>query len=773
MKKQTTLFVCPSMIVVALTLYGCGDHGGRQHPTVCPVPPQPSVGKDSAVSPVVVPTNSEISDFTPLAWAEAEAKADSMLTRMTPCEKYYLMMGIGWENRSVPKWGYYVGGTPSLPHLGIPSLNMHDASGGFRTIRKEFIGTVTAWPSMLAWAATWDVELVKTLAMSLGAEFRGKGANGILGPSLNVHRVARGGRNFELLGGEDPYLASRLVSAYIAGVHSQGVFTVMKHWVLNHQETNRESQSSDAGDKVKWEIYYQPFKSAIRAGVTAAMCSYNKENTTYSCSNAHELAVLKKTLHFRGFVQSDWWASHGTTVAAGLDQEMPGSIKDSMYLSPDNLNSVELTDVDASVRRILSVMYRMDLFGRTRCTPPNCAEHMLTNVTSATHIALARKAAAESIVFLKSDWSLPLSGKKRIAVIGQAAVASAYDPTAEGAAWNTGDYYSGGGSGHVVARHVVTPFQGISERCIKENIECLFAEKGREARNLAVWADVVIVVAATTSGEGQDRKNLSLDHGADGLIETVAKIAQQKTIVLVQTPGAVLMPWAKSVSNIFAMFLGGQETGHAWADVLFGDIAPSGRLPIMMPVSENDTIVPQTGVSAEYTEGMETSYRSSRFKSAFVFGHGLTYTTFDFETPVEQLCSCIIEAICISIVVKNMGTIAARTVPQLYLEFPKVANYPKPLLKGFKKTEVIPPGNTSTVVFILTDEDMSYYSEIRERWELASASDLTAHIGESSQDIRQVMKLSSARSSRVISDDCDKSTPAFGKVPTVEHYLHV
>merc|ERR1740121_257654 len=238
----------------------------------------------------------------------------------------------------------------------------------------------------------------------------------------------------------------------------------------------------------------------------------------------------------------------------------------------------------------------------------------------------------------------------------------------------------------------------------------------------------------------KDRKDLNLDGGADALIEAVAKVSKN-TIVLMQIPGVVVMPWRGSVSAILAMFLGGQETGNAWAAVLFGDHAPTGRLPVMMPATEQDTIQPESEDHVPYSEGLATSYRNKHFKAAFPFGHGLTYTTFEFSSPSKFPCDYD-QKQCINITVRNTGLRPGRAVAQLYLEFPPAAGQPGPVLKGFQKTPQLLPQESMVVTFGLTDRDLSYYSAHHANPGWVQARRATAHIGASSADLSQVVYLS-------------------------------
>ena len=529
---------------------------------------------------------------TPLSWQSARAEAQALAREMTAAEKASLMLGIGWSDGVLTKW-HYVGNIPPVARLGVPPLNMMDAAGGFRTYWTELVGTVTCWPSLLSLAASWDPELVRQFAAALGAEFRGKGANAILGPSVNVHRVARNGRNFEYLSGEDPYLGSQLVPAYVQGVQGAGVMAVTKHFALNQQETHRNSASSVVDDATKWQLYYPPFEAAVRAGTSGVMCSYNRVNGTYACGDAVGISRdLKGAMGFQGFVQSDWDATHSTSVAAGLDQEMPmtydyreaGILAGRHYFDGKNLGALSGAAVDEAATRILTPVARLRLLNRSYCAAP-CEAALRANVTSAAHAALARAAAAAGIVLLQNDGVLPLAAPRvrAIAIIGAAADARVYDPAGASqgqGGWHQGDYYSGGGSGHVTAgAAVVSPLRGIAARARAAGMAVHLSPTNdvSAAVALARTVDVAIVVGGATSGESVDRPNLSLDHGGDALIAAVAAAAP-KTVALVAAPGAFLTPWRGAVAAAAVLFLGGQESGNAWADVLFGDVPPTGRL---------------------------------------------------------------------------------------------------------------------------------------------------------------------------------------------------
>jgi len=651
-----------------------------------------------------------------MSWEEARELAEASVHAMGLCDKHLLMQGVGWQNFSGMKTGYYVGTTYGNPDLGIPSLNMNDAAGGFRTYWEGEVGTVTAWPSLLSVAATWDSDRVEEFGEALGEEFVGKGANAILGPSVNVHRVARGGRNFEYMSGEDPYLGSKLTTAYVKGVQSRGVMTTVKHWVLNNQETNRNTMSANADRLTKEELYYPPFKAAVLANTSATMCSYNRIDGIHSCANGEEMnGILKGEWGYQGFVMSDWWALHGSTLTAGVDQEMPGW-PTANYFNASVLKQTNQSAVDEAATRILTSMFRLHLPDRTRCWVPHCASLEYANVTSPAHTALARTLAAESVVLLKNAHeTLPLTatGLQTLAVIGTPAVAQPYNTALPGAVWNQGDYYSGGGSGHVTAFNITTPLQAIKNRAAELGIAVTYTNDV----SVAAQADVTIVFGATTSGEAADRPNLTLDDNADELIRQVAAVAS-RTVVLLQIPGVTLMPWHESVAAIAVMFLGGQETGGAWADVIFGDRAPVGRLPVGIPTSAASTIEPSLDLDVNYSEGLSTSYRNPDFSFDFPFGFGLTYTTFQWKNVYAFFCDGVNLPFCVNVTVHNNGDVASRDVVQLYVELPQ-APHPVTVLKDFVKTPVIAPAGSATVQLQLGSDQLSFWNQTTNAWQLA------------------------------------------------------
>mmetsp|Transcript_128278 Transcript_128278/g.369416 ORF Transcript_128278/g.369416 Transcript_128278/m.369416 type:complete len:320 (-) Transcript_128278:100-1059(-) len=301
------------------------------------------------------------------------------------------------------------------------------------------------------------------------------------------------------------------------------------------------------------------------------------------------------------------------------------------------------------------------------------------------------------------------------------------------------DYYSGGGSAHVLPGFVTTPLDAITRRAAAAGMVVVTSPSNNVtlATKVAKMADIVIAVVGTSSSEGFDRTDLNLYDGADDMISAVA--AERITIVLMQTPGAVLMPWRDNVLAIMNMFLGGEETGTAWARVLFGDSTPAGKLPIMHPATEADTIKPSATSPIKYSEGLFTSYRNPAFNSSFPFGHGLSYATFEYTVPEVVSQPACDAQVCFKLNVSNTGVHPGAEVVQVYLEFASAGpEIPHRILRGFEKTGIVSPGQSVQVSFGLSKRDLSLYEPGRGR---VLQRDARAHIGSSSVDIRHVIEL--------------------------------
>eukprot|EP00429_Kryptoperidinium_foliaceum_P017675 CAMPEP_0176044960 /NCGR_PEP_ID=MMETSP0120_2-20121206/22316_1 /TAXON_ID=160619 /ORGANISM="Kryptoperidinium foliaceum, Strain CCMP 1326" /LENGTH=823 /DNA_ID=CAMNT_0017378365 /DNA_START=84 /DNA_END=2555 /DNA_ORIENTATION=- len=686
---------------------------------------------------------------------------DALLNAMTRTEKYRMLRGVGWQNNS---WntldGYYIGNSGAQERFGIPSLNMQDNGQGFRTVTKDIIEQVTGWPCTLAITSSWSEEDTELWAEALGKEFRAKGANVILGPGVNVHRVARGGRNAEYNSGESPYLGKRLTPPYVQGVQSQSVLAVMKHFIGNNQETNRGSVDAIIDERTLWEVYYPPFKAAVDAGAASAMCSYNKINGKHACGNSENLIKdLKGTMGFEGFVMSDWWALHSFAAEDGVDQEMPGTFTPSIeaFFTDKNLDTLSDAKIDDMTRRQLVMMLRYGLFENPVCQPPDCDQELYRAVaTSPQHKQLNLRLATNAVTLLKNEAKvLPLSKKHstKIALIGPACDAK-QDVDRQLDDWMAGSYYNIGGSGRVIAGNVTTILAGVKAKCAEDGAGCVVqAYNGTDVKEALAFVkasapSVVLICGGAMSTEGKDRDSLSVDN--EDLLTGVAKgVADVPVVALTMVPAQTLMPWADDVHGALNVFLAGTYTGDAFASALFGDSNPSAKLPVTMPKSEADTILPCEGATCEYSEKLMVGFPAYQGKEvAFPFGHGLSYTTFTYSSLQAVVTAsadgavsgdlpsdCFATLVCISATVANKGSVSGVEVAQLYVEFPESAGEPPLLLKGFVRTQELPPGGEVKVTFPLYHSDLQVYAGRSEGWKSVDGL-FKFYVGSSSRDIR-------------------------------------
>ncbi|KAH3762986.1 glycoside hydrolase superfamily [Pelomyxa schiedti] len=638
-------------------------------------------------------------------------RAQALLDQMTLDQKLSMVHGVG---------GDYVGNTVEIGSLSIPSLHLEDGPQGVGDQTEQ----TTCWPSALTVTASWDADLFYQFGAAMSSEQRIKGSNVMLGPMTNIARVPVGGRNFESTG-EDPTLASVYAAQSVKGIQSQGVIACSKHVADNNQEFERKLESSHVDERTQYEIYYPHFKAAIDAGVGSLMCSYNKVNDTWACENDHLLnGDMKATLGFQGFVVSDWGAVHSTVESAlgGLDLEMP----DDQYFGTalaEAVASGEVSEacIDDKVLRILTSMFAVGLFDN-----PQTGNRSVDS-TSTEHNTLARDLSAAGTVLLKnSNKLLPLDAEnlKKIAVIGR----QGHDVP----------LISGYGSGHVRTPYIITPYDGIVERATGVNVTYTDGTIEFEAVQAAKDADVAIVVVGAESTEGVDRLTLALGelgNSEDDLISAVAN-AQPNTIVVINSPGAVLMPWESLVPSIVERFFPGQEDGHALSQILFGDVNPSGKLPLTFPMTDDQNPLqtkeqyPGVDRIVTYSEGLLVGYRwydAQNETPLYPFGHGLSYTSFDYSTIYAS-------SVGVKFVLKNTGSVAGAEVAQLYLGYPPEAGEPPKVLRGFNKV-LLSPGESSSVYFELSSQDFSIW-DVESHMFIQVHGTFTAYVGSSSRDIR-------------------------------------
>ncbi|EWT02113.1 beta-glucosidase [Intrasporangium oryzae NRRL B-24470] len=581
------------------------------------------------------------------------------------------------------------GYTPGVPRLGVPALLMSDASLGVTNPGYRPGDTATALPAGIALGASFDRELARTAGRMLGREARSRGFTVQLAGGINLARDPRNGRNFEYLS-EDPLLSAVLAAESINGIQGEGVISTIKHFSLNCNETNRHWLDAVIDPAAHRESDLLAFEIAIeRSQPGAVMTGYNKINGDYAGGNRVLIEdVLKGAWGYPGWVMSDWGATPDWEFAlAGLDQES-GAQMDSMMWQhqpfPENLPAAvadgrlpraRLSDM---VRRILRSMYAVGI--DTWAGDP--AQTVTVDLDA--HAQVALDTAREGIVVLANDGILPLAQQDgiRIAVIGGYAQTGVPTGTGSSAVTPPGGFAAVikiGGPGIMgVGRNLYlfpsSPLAELRSALPHAHIEFDPGMSPAEAALMARRSDLVIVFGIRLEGEGFDLADLSLPWGQDAVIDAVAA-ANPNTVVVLETGNPVTMPWRDQVRAIVQAWYPGQLGGRAIADVLTGAVNPSGRLPVTFPASLDQTPRPElpglgtpwgTPVEIHYDEGANVGYRwfaHHGHEPLFPFGHGLSYTTFDYS-GLEVAGGDTVTA---SVTVTNTGDRRGADVPQLYL----------------------------------------------------------------------------------------------------------
>jgi beta-glucosidase len=646
-----------------------------------------------------------------------DVRADLLLAEMTLDEKLAMVHGVA---------GQYIGTITNNSRLGIPEVHLQDGPAG---IANSGMMYVTALPAPIALAASWDTALSRQYGTVLGTEARGKGVQVLLAPMIHTVRVPQGGRNFETFG-EDPFLLSAMAAANVQGIQSQGVIATPKTFICNDQETDRGLASADVDERTLQEIYYAPFRASVRSGAGAVMTAYNLVNGRWASEAPQLGTVLKVMWGFRGFAVCDWGASFTPNGGAnnGLDLEMPleAHFGEPLQTTVQSGAVAEL-QVDEMVHRILATLFRFGIFD----SPTNGS--FSADVTSAAHTQFARDVAAQGIVLLKNTNDvLPLDP------------ASVHSIAVLGSAGGSNPIWVGNGSAWVYLPYYDVPVNAISNRAGPGIVVNYLQGDGgsiTQAVQLAQQADVAIVCVGEQTGEGTDRSSLSLPGDQDALVSAVAAVNPRTVVVLYENAGT-LMPWTDQVASALVAWYPGQEGGRALASVLFGDVNPSGKLPVTFPMASNQVPAnmlaqfPGTNYHTSYSERLLVGYRwydASNVPPRFAFGHGLSYTTFGYSNLTISSVSPAGQ-VAIGVDVRNSGSRAGAEVAQLYLGFPAVAGEPPKQLKGFQKV-LLQPGETRRVTFNLDWEDLAYWDVAGQAWAVP-AGNFQVMAGASSRDIR-------------------------------------
>ncbi|KAI1853966.1 hypothetical protein JX266_001107 [Neoarthrinium moseri] len=727
------------------------------------------------LSPPVYPSP-EGSGNSNSRWARAYEQAKHLSAQLTLEEKANLTRGYT---------GACVGNSGAVPRLGIPSLCFADAPLGVRG--QEF---VSSFPAQIHVAATWDRQLMYQYGKALGDEYHDKGVHVALGPVAGpLGRMARGGRNWEGLS-NDPYLAGEGLGEIVAGTQDAGVIATVKHFLLNEQEWRRmpnelgESISANADDRTIHELYLFPFMRGIKEGAGAAMCGYNRVNNSYACQNSKLMnGLLKTELGFEGFVVSDWQGQHSGVASAnaGLDIVMPdGGFWGNNLTQAVNNGSVTTTRVTDMVTRILASWYYMgqnDAFPK-KAMYSNAQKHEPVNVQG-DHSSLIREIGTAGTVLVKNvNNALPLQKPNFVCVYGYDATLSQspwQNPSRFGGGyevnfgWNTfnGTMIMGGGSGSGAPPYVISPFQAIQERVVKDKGILRWDFASENPSPAYVNADVALVFINAYASESFDRISLA-DTFSDNLVNNVAA-NYSNTIVVVHSAGIrTAENWIDhpNVTAVLYAGLPGQESGNSLVDILWGDESPSGKLPYTIARNQSDygallnsTVSFDAFPQDNFTEGLFIDYRyfdKNEIEPLFEFGFGLSYTTFDYgnltsslalnastaslpdaSVPIVQgghpsLWDTIATVTC---TITNNGSVAASEVTQLYIGIPgDEFEVPVRQLRGFERVP-LQPGDTSTVTFDLTRRDLSVWDHIVQQWRLQPGT-YNVTVGASSRDFR-------------------------------------
>ena len=704
---------------------------------------------------------------------DADARTRLLLGVMTQDEKLTLVFGYfssdaPWKNFKRPEEGLeqsagYVAGNS---RLGIPALRETDAGTGVASQPGANPRLRTALPSNLATVASWDPELASTGGRMIGNEARMSGFNVLLAGGINLTREPRNGRNFEY-GGEDPLLAANMVAGLIRGIQSNHIISTIKHYALNDQETNRTTLSVHVDDRSARMSDLLAFELAIRqSNPGAVMCAYNRVNGIYSCENPWLLdEVLKRDWGYKGFVMSDWGATHSTVAAAiaGLDQDSGYPFDAAPYFSGALKEAVEdgyvpAARLDDMAGRILRSMFVNGLFD----DPAEAGD-----IDFKSHAGVSQAAAEGAMVLLKNDRHLlPLGEAVRsILIVGSHADAGVL---------------SGGGSSQVypvgglalLEPHInggplvyfrSSPMQALAARS-RARIAYDPGTDVKAAAKLAKRSDVVIVFAHQWSTEGVDT-TMRLDEDQDGLIAALAR-ANTKTIVVLETGGPVLMPWVDEVAAVLEAWYPGSSGGEAIARVLTGEVNPSGRLPVTFPRSVEQLPRPQVDgfpekrnarITVDYTiEGAAVGYKwfdRKRFQPLFPFGHGLSYSRFDLSNLGADADGKLLS---VRFGVKNVGDRAGKYVAQVYaspLGGAAAIGWEAPKrLCGFKKVS-LQPGESAAVSLSIEPQMLAVYDEAARSWvieegdyDLSLSTDSRTAVAHTKVHVsRQVLQASLAR----------------------------
>jgi beta-glucosidase len=658
-------------------------------------------------------------------------KIDKIVSELTIEEKVSLCSGRdAWSTKPVER-------------LNIPWIWLADGPHGVRrapATDKPGYGDqipATCFPTSSALAASWDVDLIYDVGQAIGEECQALDVNLLLGPGVNIKRSILGGRNFEYYS-EDPILAGEMAAAFINGVQSQGVGTSLKHYVANNVETNRMFANSDVDLRTLHEIYLTPFEIAVKkAQPLTVMACYNRVRGVYGTQNHFLLTnVLRNDWEFKGIVISDWFAviNRVEAMRAGLNIEMPylGKVNDSLAVKAVKNGELPEATVDSLVKDILKIVFTAKLREK---------EDAVFDADK--HHEFARYVASQTVTLLKNDNRvLPVNSKKykKIAVIGEFAESPRYQ---------------GNGSSEVKPTKIDNVL-GVLHDEYNNEFEIKYSQGYslsndndfsliNRAKEVASNADIALLFVGLPlhyESEGIDRKHIDMPASHNELIKEIGQV-QDNVVVVLTNGSAVAMPWINEVDAVVESWLGGQAGAGGTTDVLFGKVNPSGKLAETFPVKLEDTPAylnfPDENGEVLYGERIFVGYRyfdEKGIEPLFPFGHGLSYTTFEYSNlELSDKITTDKNGLEINVTVGNTGKVRGKEVVQLYItDKESTLRRPAKELKKFAKVD-LEPGEKKTIAFKLEGHDFSYFDSKRNMW-VAESGEFNVNIGSSSRDIR-------------------------------------
>jgi len=651
---------------------------------------------------------------------ELEERVKDLLSRLTLEEKFKLCSGkLMWHTKPIKR-------------LGVQSFTMYDGPHG---VRPDTMGEKksTYFPSAICRAATWDPKLSYAFGKAVAEEVREVGAHMLLAPGINIQRTPMNGRTFEYQT-EDPHLNKILAVATVKGIQSQKIAACVKHFVCNNQETNRFTVSSEVSERALQEIYLPAFKATVQeADAWSFMTCYNKVNGIYGSENYNLLRErLMENWGFRGFTVSDWLATNYTStegcVNAGLTLEMPTSKKFSKKNLKNALHEGKFSEetINVNVKRFIRVMFLVGLFDGKSTLRSGYR-------TTTEHESIALEIAENGMVLLKNKEALlPLNinDLKKIAIVG---------PNAN-YKFGGGNILSDGGSSVNYPPYEITPFEGLKQKC-KDRVDIIETPSK---------ADVTILFAGLNhehgmDAEGEDRNNFELPLEQIELIKRTVKQNPNTIVVLINGSPIAMNDWIDSVPSVIEAWYGGMEVGKAIANVLFGDVNPSGKLPLTFPKKLSDSPAHKSertfpGVEEKvfYDEGIYVGYRyfdKEQIEPLFPFGFGLSYTTFDYENlKLSKEKFSKNDTVTVSVDIVNTGNRSGAEIIQLYVQdVESSTDRPPKELKQFEKVK-LKSNERKTVELNLTVGDFSFYDDSTHSW-VVEPGTFNILLGSSSRDI--------------------------------------